>query len=137
MKNWDVTFYRVKAKEIRFLSPVNPLKDQWSSQHDFPASGRWNRRSISLVADAVFLLSVLSSWSFSIYELSYFLSYRDYSTYLYLNFVNYSIFQVEEMSEFFFNIDHGYLEALIRGFKSGLLTASDYQNLVQCETLEG
>ena len=41
------------------------------------------------------------------------------------------------MSEFFFNIDHGYLEALIRGFKGGLLTASDYQNLVQCETLEG
>jgi len=41
------------------------------------------------------------------------------------------------MSEFFFNIDHGYLEGLIRGFKSGLLTTTDYANLVQCETLEG
>ncbi|CAK5034490.1 unnamed protein product [Meloidogyne enterolobii] len=40
------------------------------------------------------------------------------------------------MSEFFFNIDHGYLEGLIRGFKSGLLTTTDYANLVQCETLE-
>jgi V-type H+-transporting ATPase subunit d len=40
------------------------------------------------------------------------------------------------MAEFFFNIDHGYLEALIRGFKSGLLTSTDYANLVQCETLE-
>lgn len=44
---------------------------------------------------------------------------------------------VESMGEFFFNIDHGYLEALIRGFKSGLLTSTDYANLVQCETLEG
>jgi V-type H+-transporting ATPase subunit d len=41
------------------------------------------------------------------------------------------------MGEFFFNIDHGYLEGLIRGFKSGLLTGTDYSNLVQCETLEG
>lgn len=41
------------------------------------------------------------------------------------------------MGEFLFNIDHGYLEALIRGFKSGLLTSTDYANLVQCETLEG
>jgi V-type H+-transporting ATPase subunit d len=40
------------------------------------------------------------------------------------------------MGEFFFNIDHGYLEGLIRGFKSGLLTTTDYANLVQCETLE-
>lgn len=41
------------------------------------------------------------------------------------------------MGEFFFNIDHGYLEALIRGFKEGILTQTDYANLVQCETLEG
>jgi len=40
------------------------------------------------------------------------------------------------MGELFFNIDHGYLEALIRGFKSGILTQADYANLVQCETLE-
>ena len=36
-----------------------------------------------------------------------------------------------------FNIDHGYAEGLCRGFKSGILRAADYQNLVQCETLEG
>lgn len=35
-----------------------------------------------------------------------------------------------------FNIDHGYLEGLVRGFKGGLLTQADYANLVQCETLE-
>ncbi|KAK6041923.1 hypothetical protein COOONC_20571, partial [Cooperia oncophora] len=42
----------------------------------------------------------------------------------------------QTMGEFMFNIDHGYLEALIRGFKTGLLSQSDYANLVQCETLE-
>ena len=36
-----------------------------------------------------------------------------------------------------FNIDHGYLEGLVRGFKSGILAKGDYLNLVQCETLEG
>lgn len=35
-----------------------------------------------------------------------------------------------------FNIDHGFLEGLARGFKGGILTQSDYLNLVQCETLE-
>lgn len=36
-----------------------------------------------------------------------------------------------------FNIDHGYLEGLVRGFRSGILKQADYLNLVQCETLEG
>ncbi len=36
-----------------------------------------------------------------------------------------------------FNVDHGYLEGLVRGFKSGILKVHDYQNLVQCETLDG
>lgn len=40
------------------------------------------------------------------------------------------------MSEISFNIDHGYLEGLVRGFKGGILKQSDYLNLVQCETLE-
>ncbi|GAB1598130.1 V-type proton ATPase subunit d-like [Argonauta hians] len=40
------------------------------------------------------------------------------------------------MSEISFNIDHGYLEGLVRGFKGGILKQSDYVNLVQCETLE-
>ena len=39
--------------------------------------------------------------------------------------------------DLFFNLDHGYAEGLCRGFKSGILKAADYHNLVQCETLEG
>ena len=39
--------------------------------------------------------------------------------------------------ELFFNVDCGYLEGLVRGFRSGILTQSDYLNLAQCETLEG
>lgn len=41
------------------------------------------------------------------------------------------------MLEILFNIDNGYLEGLIRGFKCGILKVADYHNLVQCETLEG
>ena len=36
-----------------------------------------------------------------------------------------------------FNIDHGYLEGIVRGFKSGILKQTDYLNLTQCDTLEG
>jgi len=36
-----------------------------------------------------------------------------------------------------FNIDNGYLEGLVRGFKAGILRQADYLNLIQCETLEG
>lgn len=35
-----------------------------------------------------------------------------------------------------FNVDNGYLEGLVRGFKCGILKSADYMNLVQCETLE-
>jgi len=35
-----------------------------------------------------------------------------------------------------FNINDGYLEALVRGYRSGILNAQDYGNLTQCETLE-
>lgn len=35
-----------------------------------------------------------------------------------------------------FNINGGYLEGLVRGFRSGILTRTDYLNLIQCETLE-
>ena len=35
-----------------------------------------------------------------------------------------------------FNIDNGYLEGLVRGFRSGILNRADYLNLIQCETLE-
>ncbi|KAM9844610.1 V-type proton ATPase subunit d 1-like [Aulostomus maculatus] len=39
-------------------------------------------------------------------------------------------------SELSFNVDHGYLEGLIRGLKAGILTQTDYNNLAQCDTLE-
>lgn len=35
-----------------------------------------------------------------------------------------------------FNIHAGYLEGVVRGYKSGLLTEADYNNLCQCETLD-
>lgn len=40
------------------------------------------------------------------------------------------------LPELYFNVDHGYLEGLVRGFKGGILRQADYLNLVQCETLE-
>ncbi|KAG9333740.1 hypothetical protein JZ751_010291, partial [Albula glossodonta] len=39
-------------------------------------------------------------------------------------------------TELSFNVDSGYLEGLVRGFKAGILKQADYQNLAQCETLE-
>ncbi|KAG8441871.1 hypothetical protein GDO86_010884 [Hymenochirus boettgeri] len=33
-------------------------------------------------------------------------------------------------SEFYFNVDNGYLEGLVRGFKGGILKTADYLNLV-------
>ena len=41
------------------------------------------------------------------------------------------------MPEVTHNIDNGYLEGLVRGFKAGIIKQTDYLNLVQCETLEG
>ncbi|KAM0051124.1 putative ATPase, V0 complex, c/d subunit, V-type ATP synthase subunit C [Helianthus debilis subsp. tardiflorus] len=35
-----------------------------------------------------------------------------------------------------FNIHSGYLEAIVRDQRSGLLTAADYNNLYQCGTLD-
>jgi len=35
-----------------------------------------------------------------------------------------------------FNVNDGYLEALVRGFRSGILSRADYTNLTQCDTLE-
>lgn len=36
----------------------------------------------------------------------------------------------------FFNMQHGFPEALVRGFRSGFLADADYHHLTQCETLE-
>lgn len=35
-----------------------------------------------------------------------------------------------------FNIDHGYLEGICRGFKNGLLTEKEYENLGACVSLD-
>ncbi|ETV84131.1 hypothetical protein H257_03436 [Aphanomyces astaci] len=35
-----------------------------------------------------------------------------------------------------FNIQHGFVEALVRGYRSGFLDDVDYHHLTQCETLE-
>ncbi|KAF8914934.1 V0 complex, c/d subunit of ATPase [Mucidula mucida] len=40
------------------------------------------------------------------------------------------------MEALFFNVDTGFLEGTVRGYKAGILTQSHYANLTQCETLE-
>src|ERR1700742_1746970 len=35
-----------------------------------------------------------------------------------------------------FNVDYGYLEAIVRGLRSGFLKSFEYRQLSQCETLE-
>jgi V-type H+-transporting ATPase subunit d len=36
----------------------------------------------------------------------------------------------------FANINDGYLEGLLRGYRAGILTSTDYANLCQCETID-
>ncbi|TFY69558.1 hypothetical protein EVJ58_g351 [Rhodofomes roseus] len=40
------------------------------------------------------------------------------------------------MEALFFNVDNGFLEGIVRGYKAGLLTQNQYSNLTQCETIE-
>ncbi|KAG6831947.1 hypothetical protein H0H92_006548 [Tricholoma furcatifolium] len=40
------------------------------------------------------------------------------------------------MEALFFNANTGFLEGIVRGYKAGILTQSQYANLTQCETLE-
>ncbi|PPQ65402.1 hypothetical protein CVT26_000027 [Gymnopilus dilepis] len=40
------------------------------------------------------------------------------------------------MEALFFNVNNGFLEAIVRGYKAGILTQNQYSNLTQCETLE-
>jgi V-type H+-transporting ATPase subunit d len=40
------------------------------------------------------------------------------------------------MESLFFNVDSGFLEGIVSGYRSGILTQSHYANLTQCETLE-
>ena len=34
-------------------------------------------------------------------------------------------------------VDNGFMEAIVRGYKAGILSQNQYANLAQCETLEG
>ncbi|KAL3231517.1 V-type proton ATPase subunit d [Nakaseomyces bracarensis] len=40
------------------------------------------------------------------------------------------------MEGLYFNVDNGYLEGLIRGYRNGLLTNNQYINLTQCDNLD-
>lgn len=40
------------------------------------------------------------------------------------------------MEGLFFNVNYGYVEGIVRGYKSGLLVNNQYVNLTQCDTLE-
>lgn len=40
------------------------------------------------------------------------------------------------MNSFTFNLDNGFLEGIVRGFKAGILKGPDYINLTQCENLD-
>ncbi|ROV92585.1 hypothetical protein VMCG_08922 [Cytospora schulzeri] len=40
------------------------------------------------------------------------------------------------MEGLFFNVNNGYLEGIVRGYRNGLLTSSNYSNMTQCETID-
>ncbi|KAI0051149.1 ATPase V0 complex subunit D [Auriscalpium vulgare] len=40
------------------------------------------------------------------------------------------------MEALFFNVDTGFLEGIVRGYRAGILTTGQYANLTQCETLD-
>ncbi|KAI8058997.1 ATP synthase subunit [Gongronella butleri] len=40
------------------------------------------------------------------------------------------------MNELLYNERHGFIDAILRGYRSGMLSQSHYMNLTQCETLE-
>lgn len=40
------------------------------------------------------------------------------------------------MEGVYFNVDNGFIEGLVRGYRNGLLTSNQYINLTQCDTLE-
>lgn len=44
--------------------------------------------------------------------------------------------QSEPGSLYGFNVEHGFLEAILRGFRSGFLTEVEYRQLAQCETID-
>lgn len=41
------------------------------------------------------------------------------------------------MEGVFYNVSFGYVEGIVRGYRNTLLTAQNYSNLTQCETIDG
>jgi V-type H+-transporting ATPase subunit d len=41
------------------------------------------------------------------------------------------------MEGLYFNVNNGYTEGIVRGYRNSLLTTPNYSNLTQCETLDG
>ncbi|PIG79700.1 V-type proton ATPase subunit d [Aspergillus arachidicola] len=41
------------------------------------------------------------------------------------------------MEGLFFNVNSGYVEGIVRGYRNSLLTSQHYNNLTQCETIDG
>lgn len=41
------------------------------------------------------------------------------------------------MEGLYFNVNNGYIEGIVRGYRNGLLTNSNYSNMTQCETIDG
>jgi V-type H+-transporting ATPase subunit d len=37
----------------------------------------------------------------------------------------------------FYKVTAGYIEGIVRGYRNNLLTAQNYGNLTQCETIDG
>lgn len=35
------------------------------------------------------------------------------------------------------NIYHSYIEGIVRGYRNSLLTGQNYNNMTQCETIDG
>jgi len=42
----------------------------------------------------------------------------------------------QTMEGLFFNVNNGYIEGVVRGYRNSLLTSANYSNLTQCETLD-
>src|SRR5882762_2570859 len=63
------------------------------------------------------------------------LEWRDYSSMYATNHV--LIYKGSAYSSPCFQVDSGFLEGIVRGYKAGILTQSQYASLGQCETLEG
>ena len=48
-----------------------------------------------------------------------------------------AVIAVSNMEGLFFNVNGGYVEGIVRGYRNTLLTGQNYNNLTQCETIDG